>query len=105
MNLEKYFARPDTPATNSPIGRLMARILEKNSALSFDEARIQALAALGHESPQQDAIGEFSFDRFHCQNCGMDLAGRKATAEFCSDACSKAMRRKRRFRRGALKKS
>jgi hypothetical protein len=44
--LESYFARPDTPAATSPVGALVARIVEKNPTLSFDEARAEANALL-----------------------------------------------------------
>jgi hypothetical protein len=42
MTLNDYFAQPDTPAAGSPVGTLMARILEKNSGLAFEEVRTQA---------------------------------------------------------------
>ncbi len=46
MTLQGYFALPDTPAAGSPVGTLMARILEKDHAIGFDAARAQANALL-----------------------------------------------------------
>ena len=42
MTLQGYFALPDTPAAGSPVGMLMARILEKDHAIGFEAARAQA---------------------------------------------------------------
>jgi hypothetical protein len=39
LMLEHYFTQPDTPAAGSPIGKLMVRILGKNPAMKFEEAR------------------------------------------------------------------
>jgi hypothetical protein len=39
QTLEQYFSLPDTPAQSSPVGKLMARVLEKNPAMTFEEAR------------------------------------------------------------------
>ena len=37
--LEQYFSLPDTPAHCSPVGKLMVRVLEKNPAMTFEDAR------------------------------------------------------------------
>ncbi len=42
MTLEEYFALPDTPASGSPVGTLMVRIVEKNPGMGFEAAREQA---------------------------------------------------------------
>jgi len=42
MTLTEYFALPDTPAAGSPVGTLMARILEKDHTVGFEAARAQA---------------------------------------------------------------
>lgn len=44
--LKEYFARTDTPAPGSPVGRLMLRILDVCPALEFDQARERARALL-----------------------------------------------------------
>jgi hypothetical protein len=46
MTLQDYFAMPDTPAAGSPVGTLMARIVERNPAIGFEAARAQANALL-----------------------------------------------------------
>jgi hypothetical protein len=38
----EYFARPDTPQPNSPVGTVMLRVLEKYPGLGFDAARTKA---------------------------------------------------------------
>jgi len=42
MTLKEWFKQPDTPSENSPIGKLMVRILEESPELTFEEARKQA---------------------------------------------------------------
>ena len=42
----EYLGRPDTPAERSPVGTLIARILEKEPATGFEEARMRANASL-----------------------------------------------------------
>jgi hypothetical protein len=39
QTVEQYFSLPDTPAQRSPVGKLMARVLEKNPAMTFEDAR------------------------------------------------------------------
>jgi hypothetical protein len=39
---EQFFQRPDTPAADSPVGRTMVRVLEKNPGMGFEEARSEA---------------------------------------------------------------
>jgi hypothetical protein len=46
MLLSTYFEQEDTPAQNSPVGALMARILAKNPAMGFEQARQEAHALL-----------------------------------------------------------
>ncbi len=46
MTLEEYFALPDTPASGSPVGTLMVRVIEKNPGMGFVAARVQANALL-----------------------------------------------------------
>jgi hypothetical protein len=41
-SLEQYFDRCDTPAANSPVGALMARVIVKNLGMGYDEARTEA---------------------------------------------------------------
>jgi len=41
-DLQEYFTRPDTPAAGSPVGALIARIVEKNPSVGFEEARAEA---------------------------------------------------------------
>jgi hypothetical protein len=40
--LEAYFAQTDTPAANSPIGKIMVKVLEKFPTLNFEQARAKA---------------------------------------------------------------
>jgi hypothetical protein len=42
QTVAEYFARPDTPQTNSPVGTLMLKVLEKYPDLGFDAARAKA---------------------------------------------------------------
>lgn len=42
MTLPEYFKQPDTPHPRSPLGQLMARVIEKNPGMSFEEAREEA---------------------------------------------------------------
>lgn len=44
--LSDYFTLPDTPAAGSPVGTLMVRILDKDPAIGFEDARAQANALL-----------------------------------------------------------
>jgi hypothetical protein len=46
MTLNDYFAVPDTPAAGSPVGTLMARIVEKGPGIGFEAARNRANALL-----------------------------------------------------------
>jgi hypothetical protein len=40
--LEAYFAQTDTPAANSPVGKLMVKVLEKFPTFTFEQARTKA---------------------------------------------------------------
>ena len=40
--LEIYFAQPNTPSADSPVGTLMARLLEKNPGMALGEAKAEA---------------------------------------------------------------
>jgi hypothetical protein len=40
--LKQYFARPETPSEHSPVGFLMATILEKYPDTTFEAARARA---------------------------------------------------------------
>jgi len=40
--LEAYFAQADTPGANSPIGKLMVKVLEKFPTLTFEQTRTKA---------------------------------------------------------------
>lgn len=42
MEIAEYFARQDTPMVDSPVGRLMVRVLEKNPEMDCDAARTEA---------------------------------------------------------------
>jgi hypothetical protein len=42
MNLDEYFARPDTLGEDSPVGVLIVKILAKNRSISFADVRIEA---------------------------------------------------------------
>jgi hypothetical protein len=42
LTLQEWFKQSDTPLENSPIGKLIVRILEESPELSFEEARRQA---------------------------------------------------------------
>jgi hypothetical protein len=46
--LELYFARPDTPSTNSAVGALMRKILAKFPEITLDAAREKANQLLLH---------------------------------------------------------
>jgi hypothetical protein len=45
MSIERYFEQSDTPASNSPVGALMVRVLAKNPSMSFEDAlaRVKSL--------------------------------------------------------------
>jgi hypothetical protein len=45
-SIYEYFERPDTPASGSPVGVLIVRIVEKYPSMEFKEARAQAKALL-----------------------------------------------------------
>jgi hypothetical protein len=45
-SLEQYFSRTDTPAQDSPVGRLITRLVEKRPELSLEGAREQAHSLL-----------------------------------------------------------
>jgi hypothetical protein len=42
MTIFDYFAKPETPAANSPVGTLMVKVLEKYPGMSFEDARKKA---------------------------------------------------------------
>lgn len=42
MVLLDYFAEPDTPSANSPVGTIMVKVLEKYPGMSFEAARAKA---------------------------------------------------------------
>ena len=42
QSIDEYFARPDTPQRNSPVGTVMLKVLEKYPDLGFDAARAKA---------------------------------------------------------------
>jgi hypothetical protein len=46
MTLFDYFARPETPAANSPVGTIMVKVLEKYPGMSFEDARAKANALM-----------------------------------------------------------
>jgi hypothetical protein len=46
-NLREYFARTDTPSSNSPVAALMWLILKKNPGMDFEQARALANAKKG----------------------------------------------------------
>jgi hypothetical protein len=46
MNLNEYFNLPDTPMRNSPVGKLMVRILEEFPDLDLEFARTASRIAL-----------------------------------------------------------
>lgn len=53
--MKEYFAGVDTPSENSPVGRLMVKILEQRPNLSYEVAREEANAML------QQAAGRFHY--------------------------------------------
>jgi hypothetical protein len=44
--LSQYFEQRDTPMAGSPVGKTMARILDKYPEMTFEEARAEAGALL-----------------------------------------------------------
>jgi hypothetical protein len=42
MDVTEYFARTDTPAEDSLVGKLILRLLDKRPGISFGEARAEA---------------------------------------------------------------
>lgn len=42
MNLKEYFAEVESPSANSPVGKLMEKLIEKNPGMGFEEARLEA---------------------------------------------------------------
>lgn len=44
QTLDEYFARPDTPAPRSPVGAMMARILDEQPDLVGDLDRVRETA-------------------------------------------------------------
>lgn len=54
--LEQYFALPDTPAAKSPVGKLMVRVLEKNSGMGFEQARREANRLLDLAAGRTDYV-------------------------------------------------
>jgi hypothetical protein len=55
MDLNTYFALPNTPSAGSPVGQLITRILEKMPETSFEDARAAANAMI------YKAAGKFNF--------------------------------------------
>jgi hypothetical protein len=53
--LQEYFARPNTPASGSPVGELMMRVLAKDPGMTFDESRAEA------NTLQQKAAGKWNY--------------------------------------------
>jgi len=74
--LKQYFERLETPAPSSPIGVLIARIVEKFPPLSFEDARTKAHGLLGKaaaariyrmpavRSPEQEEARKAQFAAF-----------------------------------------
>ncbi len=56
MKLEEYFERSDTPQTDSPIGRLMVKIVEKNPGMDFDVARVEASKLLQRAASKKNYV-------------------------------------------------
>lgn len=54
MNLEQYFAQPDAPGKESPVGRLTVRVLEKFPSISFEDARAKAHALLNEAAGRKN---------------------------------------------------
>jgi|HubBroStandDraft_5_1064220.scaffolds.fasta_scaffold697064_1 hypothetical protein len=54
--LEDYFARPETPAANSPTGKLMVAVLAKFPDLTFEAARAKETHCLTR-LPVSESIG------------------------------------------------
>jgi hypothetical protein len=54
MNLKAYFSQPDTPSRNSPVGRLMVKVLDKNPGMSLDDARAEANRLLDKASGREN---------------------------------------------------
>jgi hypothetical protein len=54
--LEQYFTLPDTPARRSPVGKLMARVLKKNSGMGFEQARREANRLLDLAAGRKDYV-------------------------------------------------
>jgi hypothetical protein len=42
VTLQEYFALPDTPATESPVGKTIVKVLAKFPELTFEQARVKA---------------------------------------------------------------
>ena len=42
QTIAEYFNRQDTPAANSPVGRLMRVVIAKFPGIAFDNARVKA---------------------------------------------------------------
>lgn len=38
MNLKEYFAEVESPSANSPVGKLMEKLINKNPCMGFEEA-------------------------------------------------------------------
>lgn len=51
---EAYFARRDTPSRNSPVGRLMIRIMQEDKEVSFDDARTKAIECLARAAGKRN---------------------------------------------------
>jgi len=41
-DVAEYFAMPDTPAADSPVGKLMFKVLEKFPGFTYEQARAKA---------------------------------------------------------------
>lgn len=70
MTLPEHFARADTPATNSPVGLVMVKILKKYPALSFEDARTKANEMIQESAGRQN----FALPRVFSE---LELAARK----------------------------
>jgi hypothetical protein len=53
MTLAEYLQPRDTPMPESPVGKTMARILEKYPAMTFDAARVEAVLLLSDSAKRR----------------------------------------------------
>ncbi|MBI1749290.1 MAG: hypothetical protein HY234_07480 [Acidobacteria bacterium] len=75
MTNAEYFARPDTPMENSPVGKVVVQLLEKRPGIGFEDARQEAKRLLavsaGHkeyhlprvQTPEQEAAAASYFSK------------------------------------------